>query len=151
MRLLFILLLIGCQTMTPYNYAVDEEFKPYLDRFVYLANIDAPKEIVIQFKTTWTQPNQIGQCRINLKNGYAPVININPRFWYNASYASKEQLMFHEFGHCLLHIMEHTDDTIMSDTHLSEWFYLDNYSVLLSQLFKRNLINLTFQAEIYEQ
>jgi hypothetical protein len=47
-------------------------------------------------------------------------IKLDPDFWNSESYLMREQLVFHELGHCI-HLQGHTQDGLMAPTLNSEY------------------------------
>ncbi len=90
----------------------------------------------------------------------ASIVRINPNFWWNNSYSSREVLMFHELGHCVLN-RGHTstlDDyndpvSVMHPTIISEErVYAGNYTSYMQELFRSTpdkLGRVQFMASYY--
>lgn len=109
------LLLIGCaKDLTVGDTAfTDAELIPYVNQFLKLATehgtvLDASRvsRIVIVFDAATVYPI-LGKCTVSTK-GLS--IKINPENWQYASKAEREQLMFHELGHCLMGLQH--DNTV---------------------------------------
>lgn len=127
----------------------------YVDSFVErmeLAQKDTSSNITrlnrtsIQFGTSFAK-YVIGTCTVYSSGSRA--IHINPDFWYGhglwegmpAHASSKEQLMYHELGHCVLN-RDHLNSTtsgiansIMNSYHLDFSVYLSYYTDYLVELF----------------
>lgn len=78
---------------------VDAELKPFVDSFITLSRqynpeLDLPDEVYfdVVFVPSLKYPI-IGSCG----NGK---ISISRLYWDTASFFNREQLMFHELGHC---------------------------------------------------
>ena len=90
-----------------------------------------------------------------------PIIKINRAWWKYASDASREELMYHELGHCIIkrgHDSVITDGfarSIMYPLHLGEDIYTSRYSLYMAELFNTPLVafeGLTFNdnyASVY--
>lgn len=127
----------------------------YVDSFVdrmILAQKDTSSNLTrlnrtsIKFGTNF-DPYVIGTCTIY--GSGTRIIQINPDFWYGhgtwegspAHASSKEQLMYHELGHCVLnrdHLNTTTSgiaDSIMNSYHLNFSLYLSYYTDYLAELF----------------
>lgn len=79
------------------------EVQPYLDQFIkdsvtYNVSIDSSK-LVIQFKKlTWPM---VGQC--SKDDSGNPLVTLDPGYWVEESDpSSRQELVYHELGHCLL-------------------------------------------------
>lgn len=79
----------------------------------------------------------------SLKNGMIGVcyylfneIEIDRKYWNEATLAGKEELFFHEMSHCVLK-KDHTDPVSIMQSHgvIREEYYIMNYSKLINQLF----------------
>ncbi|MEP7196310.1 MAG: hypothetical protein ABI851_07295 [Saprospiraceae bacterium] len=105
---LTILICLSCNKDLVYN--VDDVFVEYLNNFQSEANLrgqdysEKLKKINVQL-TTLTQ-NISGQC---MKSGNVHSILIDHLIWNEYDHYSKEALLFHELGHCVLNRM-HLDD-----------------------------------------
>jgi hypothetical protein len=82
---------------------VAKEFQPYLTRLkseakarkVSLGN--RAEAVTIRFAFNLTDYNTLGECKPNTLE-----IGIAESYWVTASDVEKEELLFHELGHCLL-------------------------------------------------
>lgn len=80
-----------------------------------------------------------GECT-NLSNGD---IVIDTLFWAYATVATKEQLIFHELGHCVLgrehnaKIVNGREQSIMNPNLLLDSTYLPNRDEYIKELFQR--------------
>jgi hypothetical protein len=91
----------GSQVVNKTN-KIDAELQPYVDSFElysgiqYMGTADLSPPEVIQFYNE----NAVGVC-IVYKNGDKE-IKIDNEYWEISSLTVKEQLIFHELGHCAL-------------------------------------------------
>ena len=108
--------------------------------------------LFVEFGTVeWAQknPNRIGECEKfwvgSQSNIVRRIIRINPIFWstHKDNFASKEELMYHELGHCILD-RGHNDNllpnspiaySIMNSYHIGPQYYEANYSEYMKELF----------------
>ena len=138
--MLALLLLSGCAQdfKSPYRGNIDIEFLPHVSAFNARAgvSIDKLNTLTVVFSDSIVYPN-VGLC-FDAEN----TITISAKFWYSASSVTKEQLMFHELGHCLLH-RNHVDDTLngapismMFPYLMYDSMYLINREYYLNELFK---------------
>lgn len=116
---------------------VEEELKPYVISF-YLEGLKRNKEVNVEgikasVKTVTNKYGErvVGVCFMGQKS-----LEVDKEYWSYASYNEKENLMFHELGHCLL-LRNHSEsyNSIMYSTMLSSNFYEDNRVQLLNELF----------------
>lgn len=133
---------------------VDPAFKSYVGNFESMAskeghpvNID---NLVVMLDTTMAGPAAgsswiLGTCTM----GDVPTVRINSIFW-NGGYlvSDKEQLLFHELGHCILNRVHDSsvvwatdspgyilDSTTMNPFHMSAQFYNVNHDYYMKELF----------------
>lgn len=127
----------------------DPEFSSYVMEFEKLSQYDT-RRIRIQFseKSDDTVKSELGVCQDAMFNG-KPVrtIKIRRESWKEASQDSREQLIFHELGHCLLN-RSHSDSfirrgryvmpkSIMSTSRISDEVYKANRDYYKSELVLR--------------
>lgn len=61
--------------------------------------------------------DKIGRCWLNDgPNSLVNLIELDEKFWNNADYWSREQLVFHELAHCEFGILEHDDSLTEVET-----------------------------------
>lgn len=97
---LLALFLVGCgkpETVKAYTVSVDANLVPYLDKFTQ--DIGVGTDGISAGFTSLTLPT-IGQCLV-YDNGVR-AIQIDKTYWASANDNQKEQLMFHELGHCAM-------------------------------------------------
>lgn len=121
------------------------EFEPYVEKFESESSrfdqAVAVEEVIIELGTLETSKN--GVCI--LKSNEPPKIIIQYSFWKSASQESKEVLLFHELGHCILK-REHKEGvhptsfrpvSIMRSEIVSAQDFLENYDEYLGELFNK--------------
>lgn len=146
------LLTMGCAVGEPaYILNIDEELKPYLDVFVSEGrsrgrNINIENLVMIFSKLPEKDGNMtLGQCVYGV-NGNTPIIRIDTEFWKWAAPETREQVLFHEFGHCVLDRRGHIDDSttvegeivprsIMSTMLFSDYYYRKFRKYYVDELF----------------
>lgn len=94
------------------NYTIDSEFDNYVSKFEQQIEVDV--ELDIGFNKL--EYPIVGSCYV-YTTGYKEII-IDPDFWFNTIQSEKEELLFHELGHCVLN-KEH-DETILK----AAYFYI---------------------------
>ncbi len=142
------LLLSACGEWDALTYQ-DPEFSSYILEFQKLSQYDTSK-IRIEFsdESDETVRGELGACQKGLLNGN-PIrrIKIRRGRWQEASQDSREQLIFHELGHCLLN-RSHSDSyvrrgryvmptSIMSASQISDEVYKVNRDYYISELVRR--------------
>jgi len=113
---LLLLSLTGCGTLPFCGHF--EHFKPYHNPptdpvFVkYINKFNIEMNMSTNISTTFKKMDDkyAGICH-SWSDGHRE-ITINKKYWDNYSDKQREQLIFHELGHCALN-REHNDDTIM--------------------------------------
>lgn len=88
---------------------VDPELKVYMDRF--RDEIGMPDDYVSAGFGTLTQPT-IGLCQVD-RDKYT--ITIDPTFWATMNELGKEQLMYHELGHCAMNLGHNSATLTVTD------------------------------------
>lgn len=91
-------------------FEVEPEFMPYVNQFQgtaaqygYSGKIS---ELVVKFGP---MSNALERAYCDLVDGEPPTVVVNTKVWQELDAASRESLMFHELGHCILkriHISE---------------------------------------------
>lgn len=141
----------------PTAAAISTDFAPYLASFqaeAILRNqtIDAAL-LSISYDYSLSGSYTLGVCTWGGSN--PPRITINPTYWQswaaNGRVSEMQQLMYYEFGHCLLNRM-HDDRTvntvdngtsiaisIMKSYHLTPTIYERNYDYYLNELYNKSL------------
>lgn len=136
--LLPLLLLSSCGPQTVF-YKKDPRLDKYVNSFNTYYNVEYVGSYYIE--KDWSDGSKdIGICRRLHSNSHHNVIVIKESYWNTATEASREQLMFHELGHCVLRL-SHNDNmwtdgcpsSIMNTVHLSDacynkyrWYYLED-------------------------
>lgn len=79
------------------QYYVDQELKEYVKAFESMYNVKATFNIIM----TDDLPNEkAGICRYYSPNNPSNIIYINRRYWSYSNKFGREQVLFHEMGHC---------------------------------------------------
>ncbi|HLD91594.1 MAG TPA: hypothetical protein VI911_11405 [Patescibacteria group bacterium] len=123
MRYLVILLFLifSCSGVTP-TQPKNEEFNPYLERFIFEARIskeEIDNKIHLEFHKYPDKSTVIGTCNLGV---YKNVVWINIDWWNrrDVSDYKREAMVFHELGHCYL-FRDHTFE-IKNESSISSWF-----------------------------
>ncbi|MCC6815779.1 MAG: hypothetical protein IT267_05160 [Saprospiraceae bacterium] len=109
LRLFIFLVIFSCQKLEV--FIVEDEFQFYLETFVTeglkrnVNILQASQQINILFGTL--SNSIVGQCQ---KSNDNHTILIERVYWDKASYLEREQLLFHELGHCILN-RHHFDES----------------------------------------
>lgn len=155
LTLVFIaLLLSACAPAQQQNLNVESSFQPFVDAFVKKSqqegNPQSITNLAIQIDNTMAGPTTgswtLAVCYSG--GGSQPTIKVNPYFWNNKGYgnAEREELLFHEMGHCVLNrghdsSMIRTvdgysvDKTIMNPYHMGATRYGNSYNYYMQELF----------------
>jgi len=152
--MLFAVIANGCTTVNILNQRladlsyIDSAIKPYSNSFVTEAvkrgNVapDLSKLTMVFGKTsTKDEPNTIGTC--SGINGY-PIITIDTNYWDVADEFEKQELIYHELGHCILN-RDHCEVkengkpvSLMEPEMVGSSFYQENREKLINELFDSN-------------
>lgn len=162
--LVYVLLLVGCGSdICKFDlYLVPEEFEAYVQNFTDLAKSNNRrinnKNLIIRFNDSLMKDNILGVC---IYGGRTPIIEIDESEWYDMSPMRREQLLFHELGHCLLG-RDHNIKTMLGIDNIdipvsimypylfNTWHYENNYQHYISELFNWNNILSTNEIKIIE-
>lgn len=171
-RILFILFfLTGCGSNNPGKPFIEDEFRPYLDKFLIEAidrgvSVNENLVLSIYFDDNISLDNETSGVRINgvctwRSNGERKV-RIERSIWETKDIYEREQLIFHELGHCLLDFREHRNEkqlvqinhnttnrvpsSIMSEFSFSSSIYNLSYRYYLDELFLVNQDFLAYQG-----
>jgi hypothetical protein len=137
--------MISCAELKRGALVIDPEFEPYVTRFVSLSQkTNRPMNsanVGIQFDDNMDSQT-LGICSYGSME-----IRINSKLWKKLSPSSKEMLIFHELGHCILK-RDHIEKSVLSsdarDTLqislmasrvLRSIIYERNYETYISELF----------------
>jgi len=89
---------------TKSHKGIDPEFKPYVQEFIYASRGKVSEKdiegITIGFRDYKDGSSTVGTCHLLVKN---TEIDISRKWWNdNQSTLERQELMFHELGHCVL-------------------------------------------------
>jgi len=140
-----LLTLTGCKLFYPQQhgrYFQITEFKTLTDRFSTEANLHGVVvgvfDIFIQFGVLEKQ-YVIGTCYKG--GGIVPTIVIEEDYWDNSTDLIREQLLFHELGHCVLDL-DHNNTlnngvpiSLMHESVINEYWYKLYHDDYLNELF----------------
>ncbi len=140
--LLLVFMTTCCARQTVYEVSIPPELTPYYDRFInegyrHRKHIDTA-DLYLVFVPRFESDKTYGEC---IQNGMH-VAEISRLIWERLSDLGREQLVFHELGHCLLH-RKHTSGTflpfvplsIMNPEHFSDDIYAAYREYYLAELF----------------
>lgn len=102
------IILTGCGTY-PY-YETQKDFFDYVNRFEQ----DTGKKVNIPIIFT-DEDKYAGVCEY-YSNGNR-LVRINHKYWHQSDDSGKEQLIYHELGHCVLNREHSTKSMNLKDTH----------------------------------
>lgn len=151
------IVLAGCGKFQPAEPApgIDPRLVEYVDRFedvardYYGQDYDLPEMDIDIGDTSGVIPSRpgfvtVGWCKVG--GGKRPRIMISQSHWIFYNDWEKEQLMFHELGHCALGRMMHRDTetplripvSIMNTVMFDYRIYRDNWQYYMDELFEYN-------------
>ena len=94
------------------TFSINPDFQPYVNKFE--EQIGELVEIDIEYNTL--EEPVVGRC-IKWTDGYRN-IEIDPTYWPKHNNTQKEELLFHELGHCILD-RDHDETIISADKYYS--------------------------------
>ena len=123
------------------TYKIDPAFIPYLDQFLLLYKKPVTSLIMAFDTDTFKlEKDSVGVCHRETQK--APLIAIKRSFWVKATPTTKENLIFHELGHCILNRphddRRFTDDrpvSLMNSRLLLDLEYSNNKTYYWNELF----------------
>jgi hypothetical protein len=158
MRLVFaifsLFLMVGCGNIHYPDVRANKDLQVYVNRFAQVAQEQnfpiawGSSRLVVDFDSGITRygANVIGICTSSAAGN---IVGINPTYWnrWNTTNSDREQLVFHELGHCVLgrghdsaelFVAGYTlPKTIMNPTHTSvPWIYENNWEYYVAELFR---------------
>lgn len=142
--LLLFSLLVGCGKMhRAKNYYYNEAFETEVQEYIKQKEKaygygEAHYDITIEFGNFL--PPKAGECETKVAKEVdhyhiKKIIRIDFTQWYTVGFFTRENLMFHELGHCDLDLPHVDTYNIMNRKVLTSWFYRDNRDDLISELF----------------
>jgi hypothetical protein len=122
---------------------IDADAAPYVARFEQEASLRGQAlsvtDLIVEFGQV--QGTDRGECQ--LASGETPVVVLSQAAWDRSSDSEREELVFHELGHCLLGLRHEaglTSDgipaSVMNPTEIDGAIYKQNREYYLSGLFK---------------
>jgi hypothetical protein len=148
-------LITGCaQPQVPNVLAVDSEFQPYVNSFVAQSQAQGlavqVQDLVVTMKPELDSDYEMGVCYsyVGGVNGTnpPPTININSQFWVQLDDKWKEELVYHELGHCVLNRVHRPDEdqtnylplSIMNAYSFADDVYTANYTQYMYEMFHQS-------------
>lgn len=150
---LFCLLMVGCATMeSSHVLSIDPAIKPHFDVFLTEGrsrgrnlNIDHLVMKFVNYDEFSKGSVVIAQCHYALGDK-AAIIMVDRDWWNWAAPETREQVIFHELGHCVLDRRGHIDDSvhyageiiprsIMTTMLFSDYYYLKFRKYYIDELF----------------
>ena len=123
-------------------FQTDPVFYPYINDFEYYARIDAS---FIPIRMNKLQPGTAGMChKLHIGDVIVAVyIEINKSTWENITELQKNNLIFHELGHCALNrghtslnnYVDMCPSSFMHEAILSDYCLQENYQKYLDEMF----------------
>jgi Zn-dependent protease with chaperone function len=149
-------LALGCAPRMQHEafYQVDEPFVQFIHAFEQASALQGQPiridDLIVSFGSTPTM-NETGICE--WAEYQTPRVTLNERIWKNLTDDDREEVIFHELGHCLLRRVHHTGEvhgyagdvripeSVMFPYRIDGQVYrdhLDHYHAELFDLNKRN-------------
>lgn len=144
------LVLVGCGASPGKRYEVDPGLEPYIAHFQEVSkNTKNPVKKIDNLTAKFVDflpPDTLGRCSLGI---YMPMVTINRARWKEMDTVSREQVIFHELGHCILR-REHDESgaktthgipipkSLMSSQKFSSTTFSWNYLSYIKELFEKN-------------
>jgi len=126
MKIINVLPLIFIASCAKTQVTVDPEFKPYLEKFTTDVGGDT-SDVSVVFEEL--SGDTVGLC---ITDGDDKHIKIHPKHWAKVSHEEREELIYHELGHCVLGLghkndmLDYCPKSIMYPMTLSRDCYSNN-------------------------
>lgn len=141
MKLLLIILLLtsGCASMTTFNTVIVHEptAQEHVDSFLRLKREYLGTNIPyydIEVRIGSLPGLKLAICEWTPSRTKLRTIILDGRSWFDLSDTGKEQLIYHEMGHCDLDVF-HTPHGIMRPNPIEDSYYLSHRESHLRELF----------------
>ena len=145
---LALFLLVGCGDPGSPRIEIDDEFRPYYDRFNQHSMEHRGKDfsntnITINFVETINIPTENNMTILGICYYFSNKVEINEETWVKLPTAKKEALIAHELGHCLLnrrhdeaaHPSTNARLSVMHPFILGQWEFSRKYDYYMKELF----------------
>ena len=143
---LVLFLLVGCGG--PLRIEIDDEFRPYYDRFnqhsmKYRGKDFSDTNITITFVKTINVTTENNMTILGVCHYKSNIVEINKQIWVKLPTAKKEAVIAHELGHCLLN-RSHDEAThprsqwrlsVMHPLIVGPWEFSSKYDYYMKELF----------------
>ena len=112
--LIFFLFLIGCGPHVAFKMK-DERLTPFIQKFENYYGVKYRGSYTLIKEWYPKNDSRLAYCYMNeiVENSNHNAIFVKEEYWNKATEISREQLMFHELGHCALKLNH--DDTMMGE------------------------------------
>jgi hypothetical protein len=138
------LLLSACAKHTPV-VQIDEPFKPYVTAFQARAamvgyNVKI-SDLIVTTVDSFSDPNVVGMCLGMNQNDQTPTISVSKFYWPKLEVSFREEMLFHELGHCVLNRNHRPDQSnnlslsVMNPYIFGSRVYEANYGQYMHELF----------------
>jgi hypothetical protein len=120
---------------------IEAQFQPYVNQFIQASStVNKPTiitSLIVQMVPTLDNDQEagvVGECTTS--NGY-PTINIGENYWDTVGEDSRQQLFFHELGHCVLGRVHRPDLNNGEDLSIMNPYVMDSaiYEANINQYF----------------
>ena len=127
---------------------IDPAFSDYVNRFEQAsAQAGRPTQVSnvsMAFGQVASEGEADGRGQCVIVTGQTPTVTISPDAWNSSTDAEREQLVFHELGHCvfgLVHVAGITDQgipqSIMDPSEISGAIYTQYHAYYMTTLFQQ--------------
>lgn len=145
MSTLLCVMLSSCAQEIPRRFQVPASVMPYIIEFELQATLHGKNikidDLIVKIKPEIASNSAVGLCYYSA-NGSTPEIHLLEWYWNLASDIHRENLVFHELGHCILGRKHDNDiglsgvpESIMNYYLIAPHQYETNRAILLQELF----------------
>lgn len=136
----------GCSTYRDEDlitYEVPAEVQPYVNSFMdeYEARggdaMHLTPNLIVRWSDTMPDTGVIGYCQLSKVDMYLPEVVLLRSYWLTSSEVTREILIYHELGHCLLNY-DHIETDIydvMFPSIINQYYYIENRHAILDKFF----------------
>jgi hypothetical protein len=138
---ILLLLLTGCAKQAPNVVNIEAKYQPYTAAFQARAQMvgsTAKVDNLIVQSVDTLGPSIVAQC---IQGGDNPTIQVSQFFWNRLPVTYREEVIFHEMGHCVLNRGHRPDQnnslslSIMDPYIFGGSAYESNYTQYMHELF----------------
>ncbi len=100
--LFIIFILCGCYKLPILTISIEPQFQEYVSQFESLYGIKIDGSIVSTEKVPFDSAHVVAVCQNYGRNSRWNVVYVQRKFWDKADFHTRQEMLFHELGHCVM-------------------------------------------------